>query len=121
MSAASPTVPRWISALFVALSLLGLVAILLTVILGFETPNTALLAVSAALIFAAPLAVVWHFAVTRTLTPAEKRIWINALTGADVFSALSEYMRSTDLRASAQRRAADAAARRAARSVVGSR
>jgi hypothetical protein len=115
MSAASPTVPRWVSAVFGALSLLGLVAILLMVILGFETPNTVLLVVSASLIFAAPLATLWHFATTRVLTPAEKRIWIGELTGSEMFSALSEYMRSTDLRASTKKLSVNAAARRAAK------
>jgi hypothetical protein len=112
MSSASPAVPRWAANVSGALSLLGLVGLLLTLTLGFETPNTALLAVSAPLIFAAPLAALWHFVTTRTLTSAEKRIWKRELTGAEAFSALSEYMRSTDLRASAQRRTADATIRR---------
>ena len=100
-----PIVPRWVTAISVALSLLGLVGLLLTCILGFETPNTALLDTSVALAFAAPLAVLWRFAVTRTLTTAEKRMWIRELTGADAWSAISEYMTSPDLRASARRRA----------------
>jgi hypothetical protein len=114
MSSASPAVPRWVVTVSGVLSLLGLVGLLLTLVLGFETPDTTLLAVSAPLMFAAPLVALWHFVTTRTLTPAEKRIWIKELTGAEAFSALSEYMRSTDLRASAQRRAADAATRRTA-------
>lgn len=115
-SSASPTVPRWVTAVSGALSLLGLVGLLLTLTLGFETPNTALMAVSAPLVFAAPLAALWHFVTTRTLTPDEKRMWMRELSGAEMFSALSEYMRSTDLRASAHRRAAEAASRRVARS-----
>ena len=113
MSSASPTVPRWVAGLSGALSLLGLVGLLLTLALGFETPNTAMLSVSAALMFAAPLAALWHFIATQSLTRAEKRIWIRELTGAEAFSAIAEYMRSTDLRASAMRRAAETAARRA--------
>jgi len=111
----SPTVPRWVTAISGALSLLGLVGVVLTCVLGFETPNTALLATSGAFTLAAPLAVLWHFAATRTLTTAEKRIWIRELTGAEAWSALSEYMTSPDLRASARRRAEDAAARRTVR------
>jgi len=42
------------------------------------------LAVSAPLIFAAPLAALWHFTTTRTLTPAEKGIWIKELTRSEV-------------------------------------
>jgi hypothetical protein len=106
-----PTVPRWITAISGALSLLGLVGLVLTLVLGFETPNTTLWVTSAALIFATPLAVLWHFAATRTLTTAEKRMWIRAFTGAETWSAMSEYMTSPDLRASARRRAEDAAVR----------
>lgn len=115
MSSASPAVPRRIAAVSGALSLLGLVGIVLMLALGFETPNTALLLVSGSLIFAAPIAALWHFVATRTLTPAEKRIWIRELAGAEAFSAISEYLRSTDLRASARKRAADAVTRREAR------
>jgi hypothetical protein len=108
-----PTVPRWVTAISGALSLLGLASLVLTCVLGFETPNTALLATSGALTFAAPLAALWHFAATRTLTTAEKRMWIRELTGAEAWSAISEYLKSPDLRASARRRGEDAAARRA--------
>jgi hypothetical protein len=108
-----PTVPRWVTAISMALSLLGLTALVLTCFLSFETPNTALFATSGALTFAAPLAVLWHFAATRTLTTAEKRMWIRELTTAEASSAISEYMTSPDLSASARRRAEEAAARRA--------
>ena len=111
-----PTVPRWVTAISGALSLLGVAGLVLTLVLAFKTPNTVLLAMSAALTFAAPLAVLWHLAVTRTLTTAEKRMWIRELTGAEAWSALSEYMTSPDLRASARRRAEDAAAARAVKS-----
>jgi hypothetical protein len=102
------TVPRWVTAISGALSLLGLAGLVLTFVLGFETPNTALLAMSGALAFAAPLAVLCHFAATRTLTTTEKRMWIRELTGAGAWSAISEYMTSADLRASARRRAEEA-------------
>ena len=108
-----PTVPRWVTAMSAALSLLGLAGLVLTGVLGFEIPNPALLATSGALTFAAPLAVLCHFAATRTLTTAEKRMWIRELRGAEAWSAISEYMTSPDLRASARRRAENAAARRA--------
>jgi hypothetical protein len=108
-----PAVPRWVTAISGPLSLLGLAGLVLTLFLGFETPNTVLLATSGALTFAVPLAVLWHFVATRTLTTAEKRMWIREFTGAEVWSAISEYMTSPDLGTSARRRAADAAARRA--------
>jgi hypothetical protein len=113
-----PTVPRWVTAISGALSLLGLAGLALTLVLGFETPNTALFATSGAFTFAAPLAALWHFAATRTLTPAEKRMWIREFTGAEASSAISEYMTSQDLRASARRRAEDAAARRAVKDQI---
>ncbi len=109
----APAVPRSITAISGALSLLGIAGLVLTFVLGFETPNTVLLATSGALAFAAPLAVLWHFVATRGLTTTEKRMWIRELTGADACSAISEYMTSPDLKASARRRAEHAAARRA--------
>ena len=108
-----PAVPHSVTAISAALSLLGFAGLVLTFVLGFETPNTALLVTSGALTCATPLAVLWHFAATRTLTTAEKRMWIRELTGAEAWSAMSEYMTSPDLRASARRRAEDAAARHA--------
>jgi hypothetical protein len=93
-------VPHWAASVSGALSLLGLVCLILTLALGFESPNTALLILSA-LTFAAPLSVLWHLVVTRKLTAAEKRVWARELTGADALRALSEYMNSSDLRASA--------------------
>jgi hypothetical protein len=110
-----PAVPRWVTAISGALSLLGLSGLALTFFLGFETPNTALLAISVALTFATPLALLWHVSATRTLTAAEKRHWMRELTGAGAWSAMSEYMTSLNLRESARRRAEDAAERRAAR------
>jgi hypothetical protein len=98
MTSASPAVPRGVSAVSGGLSLL-------TIVLAFETPDTTLLAVSALLVFTFPLAALWHLAATRTLTRAEKRLWLRELTGAEAFSAMSDYVRSPDLRATAQRRA----------------
>jgi hypothetical protein len=115
MSSASPALPRWLATVSGALTLLGLVGLILTLAIGFETPNTVLLLVSGPLTFAAPLAALWHLFATHTLTAAEKRVWAKELTGADAFSAMSEYMTSSDLSASAQRRSAHAAARREAR------
>src|SRR6202035_450960 len=108
-----PTVPRWVTATSATLSLLGLAGLVLTGVLGFETPNPALLATSGALTFAAPLAMLCHFAATRALTTAEKRMWIRELRGAETWSAISEYMASPDLSATARRRAENAVARRA--------
>jgi len=100
MSSHSPAVPHWVAAVSGALSLLGFVGLVLTLAFGFESPNTALLILSA-LIFAAPLSALWHLVTTRTLTTAEKRVWATELTGADALRALSEYVKSSDLSAAA--------------------
>jgi hypothetical protein len=73
---------RWVTAIAGALSLLGLAGLALTLVLGFETPNTVLLATSGTLTFGVPLAVLGHFIATRTLTIAEKRMWIRDLRTA---------------------------------------
>ena len=103
-------VPRWVAATAAAPGLLGLAGLVVTVVLGFETPNMVLFATSGALTCAALLAVLWHFAATRTLTAAER---IREFTGAEAFLAIAEYMTSPDLGASARRRSENAAARRA--------
>jgi uncharacterized membrane protein len=107
-----PTVPRWLSALAGVLTAIGLVCLVVTIVLGFETPNTVFLVVSAALTLLAPMAILLHFAVTRRLTTAEKRVWMREFTGAEVWSALSEYISSPNLSASADRMAKEAAERR---------
>ena len=109
------TVPRWVTAISVALSLCGVTGLVLTCVFGFETPNTALFAMSSVLTLAVPLAMLWHLTATRALTTAEKRIWLGELTGTEAWSAMAEYMSSPDLSVSARTRAEDAAARRAVR------
>ena len=104
--------PVRVRRMILALSMLGLCGVFLTFWFGFEEPNVWLAGVSAAMLIAAPLAVILHLTFTRTLSPEDRRIWWNDFTGADVWSALSEYLSSADLSATAQRRAADAAARR---------
>lgn len=111
----APSVPRWVTGISGALSLLGLVGLGLALVLGFETPNTGLFATFGALTLAAPLSALWHFAATRALTREEKRMWMREFTGAEAASAMSEYMTSPDLGASARRRAEDTAAKRAPR------
>ena len=99
----------------VALSLVGMSGVLLTFWFGFEEPNVWLAALSATMVMAAPIAVVLHLAFTRTLSPSERRAWWNDLASGEVWSALSEYLSSANLSASAQRRAVDAAASRGSR------
>src|SRR5262245_24433691 len=95
----------------VPLSLVGMCGVLLTFWLGFEEPDVWLATLSAAMVLAAPLAVVLHLTFTRTLSPADRRVWWNDLASGEVWSALSEYLSSPNLTASAQRRAGAAAGR----------
>ena len=94
------------------LSILGLGGVFVTFWFGFEEPNVWLATVSAAMLIATPLAAILHLTFTRALSPEDRRSWWRDFTGADMWSALSEYLSSADLSATAQRRAADAAARR---------
>jgi hypothetical protein len=94
------------------LSIVGLSGVCLTFWFGFEEPNVWLAAISGVTLVAAPLAAILHLTFTRTLSPEDRRFWWRDFTGADVWSALSAYLSSSDLSATAQRRAADAAARR---------
>jgi hypothetical protein len=90
----------------------------LTAFLGFEEPpNALLLSISAAMTFVAPMAAMAHLAITRTLTFEKKRIWLREFASAEVWSALSEYLTSGNLSDSADRRAAEAHARRVSRKV----
>ena len=80
--------------------------------LSFEEPNTTMLFVSGALALAAPLTALVHLGLTRGLTDEEKRIWLKEFRSAKVWSALSEYLSSTNLSETARRRAQNALARR---------
>ena len=104
-------IPVGLRRTLVPLSLVGMSGVLLTFWFGFEEPNVWLAALSAAMLMAAPLAVVLHLACTRTLSPAERRVWWHDLASGEVWSALSEYLSSANLSASAQRRAIAAAGR----------
>jgi hypothetical protein len=107
-----PTVPRGIRNIVAVLSMVGIVGVILTTMLGFEEPQTPMLWVSVATAFGAPIAVLVHLSVTHALTHDEKRIWLKEFGSAQVWSALSEYLSSTNLSESAKRRVQDAQARR---------
>jgi hypothetical protein len=83
----------------------------LTVLFGFEEPNTALLVLSSTLLLAAIVAVFVHLTVNRVLNREQKRIWLHQLTGRRAVSAWAEYLTCDDLPAAATRFAADASAR----------
>jgi hypothetical protein len=107
-----PTVPRSVMGILMVLTVVGIVGIVVTAMLGFEEPNTPMLLVSGAMTLAAPITALMHLTVTRGLTHDEKRIWLKEFGSAEVWSALSEYLSSGNLRGSAKRRARNALARR---------
>ena len=79
-------------------SVLGLVATGLALLLGFEEPVQPLLAIGTALILFPPMVVVAHLMSTATLTPDEKRLWLRELVSWQAGSALASYLESTDRR-----------------------
>ena len=105
------TISRGVIGILAVLTVIGIVGFLVTLVLGFEEPHTPMLLVAGAMTLAAPIAVLVHVRVTRGLTHEEKRIWLREFGSAKVWSALSEYLSSTNLSADAKRRAEDAVAR----------
>jgi hypothetical protein len=110
-----PTVPRGATRILAVLTVLGIAGFVVTAMLGFEEPNTLMLLASGAMTLAAPITALAHLVVTRGLTRDEKRIWLKEFGSAEVFSALSEYLSSTNLSETAKRRAQGALNRREAR------
>ena len=94
-----------------ALCLFSMVGLVLTLVLGFEEPNAALLLGSAVLLLTAVLSVFAHVAFTRALSRSQKRRWLRLLTGRRAVWAWREYLSSDDLGAAAAR-IEDARARR---------
>lgn len=70
----------------------GLVGLVATGLLGFEHPNTALLALSGAALLAPPLAVALDLWLDREMAEAERRRWLSRLKGRRALWALSEYI-----------------------------
>ena len=107
-----PTVARGIRGVLTVLTMVGIVGLVVTTMLSFEEPNTLMLVVSGALALAAPITALVHLGLTRELTDDEKKIWLKEFRSARVWSALSEYLSSTNLSESAKRRAQNALAPR---------
>jgi len=84
---------------FAVLSAVGVVGLALTALAGFEEPNNTLLLVSAALVLAAPVAMLSHVSVTSELTRQEKRAWIRRLASARAPRVFAEYLTCPDRRA----------------------
>jgi hypothetical protein len=95
-----------------ALSVCGMAGLAALGLLGFEEPDTTLLLISSALVFAAPIAVLVHLGFTRELTREEKRIWIHELTGRRAPWAFSDYVTTEDRRATTRKLSEEAPARR---------
>ena len=77
---------------FALLTVVGVVAMAVTLLLGFEEPNGILLLISSILLFTAPVAILTHLALTHELTPGEKRFWLRALVGRRAPAAWSAYL-----------------------------
>ena len=107
-----PTIARRVRDILAVLTVAGIVGLVVTLILGFEEPHTPMLLVSGAMMIAASVTVLMHLGVTRGLTHNEKLIWLKEFGSTELWSALSEYLSSTNLSESANRRAQDALARR---------
>ena len=94
------TADRWAAggfrrALFRALPGLGvsgLAGLCATALLGFESPNAVLLALSGAALLVPPLAVLLDLWLGREMAEAERRRWLSRLTGRQAFGALEEYI-----------------------------
>lgn len=75
-----------------AVTMLGMIGVVIALVLGFEEPPNGLLMVSALCVFAAPAVLLSHLWLTKTITPAEKRAWLRALTGRRALHAASAYI-----------------------------
>lgn len=97
---------------FAALSLFGIAGLGLTALIGFEEPDRNLLLFSSVLVLSAPVAILVHLVVTKELTRQEKRIWLHELTGRRAAWVFSDYLTSSDRRATARSLADQALTRR---------
>ena len=86
-----------------AATIAGMIALALTIVLGFETPNTPLYVLSVVLVLSAPVGVLLHLAFSHRLTRDEKRAWAKALTRPHSARAFSAYVGSPDRRAALAR------------------
>ena len=100
--------PRtFLRAVVTVLFVCALAGLVLTGVFGFEAPNDRLMLLSSSLLFAVLVAVLVHLGVTRALTRQQKGIWLRELTGRRAAWAWGEYLSCDDLRAAANRCAAE--------------
>lgn len=76
----------------------GLVLILLALLLGFEEPVQALIAVGTPMVFLPLLLVAGHLMLTSGLSPDEKRSWLRELASWQAGEAFASYLQSADRR-----------------------
>ena len=93
-------------------SLLGLLAPAVNVVLSFEDPHGGMLLASGLLLPVAPLGVLVHLGVTRELTRAEKRAWMAGLTGRRGMAYFAAYCDGSGRRIAMERLASEARGRR---------
>ena len=71
---------------------LGFAGLAVTVAMGFEKPNAALLISSALALLAPLIAIGLHLALNRELTAEEKRAWWRGFRGSQAAGAWSSYL-----------------------------
>jgi hypothetical protein len=102
-STAKPDHLRLLRPAVVGLTLVGLAGLVVTTLLGFESPNRALLYLSSVLVLAPVLFTFAHLALTRVLTSRQRRIWFRHLTGRRAMWAFGDYLNCADPGATADR------------------
>src|SRR5262245_51274342 len=88
--------PRILWRALPVISAFGLAGLAATLLLGFEEPNAALLALSAVALLIPLLVPFVHLAVTKELSREEKRAWLRAMTGRRAPWAWSAYLSCAD-------------------------
>lgn len=83
------------------MSTLGFAGLVVTVAMGFEEPTPALLSLSAVALVLPVFGAFMHLALTRDLTPQEKRAWLRQLIGHEALWSWSSYLMCSDRREAA--------------------
>lgn len=79
-------------------SVFGIAGLVVTLLIGFETPHNGLLWFSAICLLAPPVGVFIHLTATHDLSRSQKRAWLQALIGKRAPWAFAEYLCSSDRR-----------------------
>jgi hypothetical protein len=75
-----------------AITLLGIIGVALALFLGFEEAPGALFLVPALCVFVAPIVLLLHLCLTKTMTRAEKQSWLKAFVSRRALHAAADYV-----------------------------